>query len=169
MIVAETMAEYAATVYNGVHESHNMCDSNPLYYCTNGWYGWCDDGWDHDCCFQTKSPSNMNCNEASTCHYVCCDWPASPCGTSLCCESPEICTNSQCIIPTLPPTPTPAPTTATPTSLSPTKNPTEFYESKTIAISGTIVIVILMCGCFVFCYLCCIKKDGPFRELLLQK
>jgi len=34
---------------------------------------WCDDGWDHHCCFLEQRPSEglFNCKESSKCHYEC--------------------------------------------------------------------------------------------------
>ena len=53
-----------------------------------GWYGWCDDGWDHHCCFKSKEPADMTCTEPEECHYVCCSWPYKPNGLQ-CCNSEE--------------------------------------------------------------------------------
>ena len=156
-------AEYNAVVYNGVHESHNICSHRLIFHCSivHGYYGWCDNiGWDPYCCWKTSTPPhNMYCNEPITCHYVCCDWPDLPCGYSLCCQSPENCINNKCIIPT------PKPTTLIPTTNAPTNRKTQFYES-TIFWSCAITIAafaLCLCCCFL-CYSCFFKHKGKKND-----
>ena len=72
-------------IINGVHTGPNICHSarcNP----DTGYMGWCDDGWDHHCCFREAAPpeGQDQCTELATCHYVCCDWPQKPCGYKCC-------------------------------------------------------------------------------------
>ena len=146
-VASIVVGEYSATTYSGAHTDKNIC-SNPFYSCNSGTTGFCEAHWDHNCCFATSNlPYSMNCNEPSTCYYVCCNRPDTPCGNLLCCQSPEKCVNNICEVPT--PKPTDPPPTAQPTpspTKNKTKNKTKSHISIPVAIIITVVVIILIGG-----------------------
>lgn len=49
---------------NGAYSKDNVCSSWTTR-CNEaaGWHGWCNDGWDHHCCFQERIPAAESCVE----------------------------------------------------------------------------------------------------------
>ncbi len=56
----------------------------------NGYYGWCDDQYNHHCCCREGPPNGEVCTQPEPCHYVCCSWPQKPCGYSCCNPNGEV-------------------------------------------------------------------------------
>jgi hypothetical protein len=77
-------------IINGAKVGSNVC-SGWTEKCNTaaGWGAWCDNQWDHHCCFREGPPAQETCTEVEPCHYVCCSWPDKPCGYKCCTPSGE--------------------------------------------------------------------------------
>lgn len=111
---------FSTTYYGTSTGGDNICHGHPQCNNANGYYGWCDDHWDHHCCFYQPEP-HMDpswCVEVSDCVYQCCTPPQFACGYACCSPPKPYPTPHPKPTPTIKPHPVPVSTIPVPVSFT---------------------------------------------------